>query len=366
MDCTSLLYVLALQKVPKVGDVTAKKLLRYCGSAQAIFKEKPQVLEKIPGIGTQITSAIKSGNYLTLAEAELEFITQNKIGYWYFEHEQYPNRLKHCIDGPVLLFYKGNMNINANKTISIVGTRKATRYGIETCEALIDTLQYYNPTIISGFAYGIDITAHKAAIKHKLQTIGCLAHGLNKMYPKTHQKYIESTQSKGGFVTDFWSNAPFERTNFLKRNRLIAGLSDATVVIESADKGGSLVTADIANSYNREVFAVPGRINDSQSKGCNNLIKHQMAHVLSQPEDLIYLLNWQLEEAKQPTPKPLVINLSEEQQVVHAFLLKNKTSSLDAITLHCKLHIQKVFSLLLQMELKGVVKPLPGKLFEAI
>ena len=366
MNTQELHYLLALQKVPNVGEITAKKLLKYCKNPEAIFKEKNAALLKIPGIGHQTVTAIKDAKNLKLAERELQYINDNKINYWYYQNEDYPKKLQHCIDSPILLFYKGNISINAPKTISIVGTRKATKYGIACCEKLIETIKVFNPTIVSGFAYGIDITAHKAAFKHNLQTIACLAHGFNQIYPKTHDKYVALTEANGGFITDFWSDDPFDRNNFLKRNRLIAGLSDATIVIESAAKGGSLVTADIANSYNREVFAIPGRITDSQSLGCLNLIKHQMAHLLAQPEDLIYILNWQLENETKSIQKQLFITLSDEENKVYNYLEKHTKIGLDAIALNCDFPIQKTSSLLLQMELKGVVRPLPGKLFEAI
>lgn len=366
MDTLELQYLLALQKVPKVGEITAKKLLNHCQTAEGIFREKKQALLKISGIGTHIVTALKDSKFLSLAEKELQYIKDKNINYWYYKESNYPKRLQHCIDSPILLFHKGNMNINMPKTISIVGTRKATKYGIQSCENLIETIKVFNPTIVSGFAYGIDITAHKSAFKNNLQTIACLAHGFNQIYPKTHDKYRALTEENGGFITDFWSDDPFDRNNFLKRNRLIAGLSDAIIVIESGEKGGSLVTADIANSYNREVFAIPGRITDSQSKGCLNLIKNQSAHLLSQPEDLIYMLNWQIEEVTQTVQKQLFVTLNEDEERIHQCLEKHTKVMLDDIALSCQFPIQKTSSLLLQMELKGVVRPLPGKLFEAI
>ena len=208
---------------------------------------------------------------------ELKFIKNNDIDCLLFTDDEYPDKLKHCIDGPILIFKSGNIDLKQQRIISIVGTRKITTSGIAFCEKLIEQLAEFNPLIVSGFAYGTDITAQKAAMKHNLQTVGCLAHGLNQVYPKVHKKYVAEVEKHGGFLTEFWSTSSPERENFLKRNRIIAGLSEATIVIESAEKGGSLVTADIANSYNREVFAVPGRTTDSQSVGCNNLIKYQKA-----------------------------------------------------------------------------------------
>ena len=251
--------------------------------------------------------------------------------------------------------------------ISIVGTRNATTYGISFCEKLLEDLAPLQPVIISGFAYGIDITAQKKAMELGLQTIGCLAHGFNQMYPKTHKKYVSKIEENGGFMTEFWSDDAFDRTNFLKRNRIIAGLSEATIVIESAEKGGSLVTADIANSYNREVFAVPGRINDLQSQGCNNLIKTQQAQLLSSAADLVYHLGWEMEEKKvKPRQTQLFVELNEEEKKIWSYLKEKDQELIDVIALDCNIPVFKLASILLNMELKGEVRPLPGKQFQVV
>ncbi|NMH89272.1 DNA-processing protein DprA [Flavivirga algicola] len=367
MTENELLYTLALQHVPNIGDITAKRLISHCGTAEAVLKEKKRNLLKVDGIGSVILGGLFEANHLRVAEKEMAFIESNKIQVSYFKEASYPEKLKHCIDGPILLFQSGNINLKQQHIISIVGTRKITTNGIAFCEALVETLAPYSPVIVSGFAYGTDITAHKAAIKNNLQTVGCLAHGLNQMYPKVHKKYIADIEKNGGFFTDFWSSDTFDRNNFLKRNRIIAGLSEATIVIESAEKGGSLVTADIANSYNRDVFAVPGRTTDSQSMGCNNLIKHQKAHMLTTPLDIPYMLNWQLEEEKTTVvQKQLFVELDTTEKVIYSYLKENEKQQLDIIALNCNLPIFKVSSTLLNMELKGVVRPLPGKLFELI
>lgn len=362
-----LIYTLALQHVPKIGSTTAKKLINHCGSAEAVLKEKKHNLLKIDGIGRVTIEGLFDAIHIEEAENELQFIKTNDIQVHYFRDEAYPERLKHCIDGPILLFQSGNINLKHQYVISIVGTRKITTNGIAFCEKLVDTLSSYNPVIVSGFAYGTDITAQKAAVKHNLQTIGCLAHGLNQIYPKVHKKYVADIERYGGFYTDFWSNDNFNRNNFLKRNRIIAGLSEATIVIESAEKGGSLVTADIANSYNRDVFAVPGRTTDSQSVGCNNLIKQQRAHLLSDPLDIPYLLNWKLEaDKKQVVQKQLFVELDTDEKTIYNYLKGKDKELLDIIAIDCNIPSYKIASLLLNMELKGVVRPLPGKLFEVI
>lgn len=367
MTENNLLFTLALQHVPNIGDIIAKRLISHCGSAEAVLKEKKQNLLKIDGIGSVTLNGLFETHHLKEAERELQFIKDNKLKVLYFKGESYPEKLKHCIDGPILLFQSGNINLKQQYIISVVGARKITTNGIAFCEKLIESLVPYNPVIVSGFAYGTDITAHKSAIKNNLQTIGCLAHGMHTIYPKVHKKYMADVKKNGGFFTDFWSSDTFNKNNFLKRNRIIAGLSEATIVIESAEKGGSLVTADIAGSYNRDVFAVPGRVTDSQSVGCNNLIKHQKAHILSNPLDVPYILNWQLEDKEKPTiQKQLFVELDTNEKTIYNYLKENEKQQLDAIAINCKIPIFKVASILLTMELKGVVRPLPGKLFEVV
>ncbi|WP_029036329.1 DNA-processing protein DprA [Salinimicrobium xinjiangense] len=366
MKESDLQYVLALQHVPNLGDASAKKLIRHAGSAEAVFKEKKSALLKIDGIGNYKLNELFSSENLKAAEQELEFIWQNDIQTFYYLDADYPEKLRHCPDGPILLFKRGNLDLVNKKILSIVGTRNVTTHGIAFCEKFVEDLALLDVVVVSGFAYGVDITAQRAAIKNGLQTVGCLAHGLNQIYPGVHQKYVQDVENNGGFLTDFWSTDVFDRNNFLKRNRIIAGLSEATVVIESAEKGGSLVTADIANSYNREVFAVPGRPSDSQSRGCNMLIKSQQAHVLTSAADLIYMLNWKPANEVKPVQKQLFIELEEEEEMLYAYLKDKGKEQLDLIALNCSIPTFKAATLLLNMELKGVVRPLPGKLFEAV
>ncbi len=366
MDFNNLLYTMALQHIPNLGDMSAKKLIGKFGSAENVFREKKANLLKIDGIGKIRIQEIHDSKHLKAAEEEIEFIMAHKIDCHYFQDIDYPEKLKHCLDGPILLFSKGNINIQKKRIISIVGTRRITQHGISFCEELIADLVVLDPVIISGYAYGVDITAQKAAMNNGLQTIGCLAHGLNQVYPKSHKKYMAGIEENGGFFTDFWSSDHFERNNFLKRNRIIAGLSEATIVIESAERGGALVTADIANSYDREVFAVPGRPSDKFSLGCNNLIKAQKAHVLTSAADLAYILNWQIEEGPKPVQKQLFVNLEEDEQKLYEFLKDQGKTELDHLALNCNFPTFKTASLLLTMELKGAIRPLPGKLFEVI
>lgn len=367
MTTTELIATLRLQNIPNIGSVTAKKLISHCGSASNIFTAPKEQLLKIDGIGTLKLKNIYDTAHLEAAEEEYQFIKKNDIEVIYFTDADYPDYLKHAIDAPIILFKRGNIDLKNRKIISVVGTRKITSYGTAFCEKFIADIAPLNPVIVSGFAYGVDICIQKEAIKHGLQTIGCLAHGLNQMYPKVHSKYSLDIEKNGGFFTEFWSSSTPERENFLKRNRIIAGLSEATVVIESAEKGGSLVTADIAHSYNRDVFAVPGRTEDKYSLGCNNLIKQQKAHMLTSAADLIYLLGWNTEQKeKQSVQKQLFVDLDDTEQKIHNYLQAEGKQLLDSIALACSIPVFKTSSTLLQMEMKGVIRPLPGKLFEAL
>lgn len=366
MNPPQLLYALALQAVPHIGDITAKKLIQHCGSPEAIFKESKAALSKIEGIGTHTIKHIHESKYLKAAEDELSFVQQNAIKALYFENSNYPFKLKHCIDGPIVLFQKGNIDWDTHPIISVVGTRKLTTYGLAQCEKIIETLAVFNPIIVSGFAYGTDIAAHKSALKHQLQTVGCMAQGLQHTYPKFHFKYRNLIENQGGFVTDFWSTAVMDPSNFLRRNRLIAGLSEATIVIESAEKGGSLATASMAFGYNREVFALPGRITDSQSQGCLNLIKTKNAHLVSNPADIPYILNWSLETQQKVVQKKLFVELDSDEKIIYNYLKKENKSALDVIAIACEIPTSKAAYLLLNLELKGVCRPLPGKEFELV
>ncbi|MDX1363456.1 DNA-processing protein DprA [Arenibacter latericius] len=367
MSKDEIIALLRLQSVPNIGDITAKKLIAHCGSPEAVFSRKFNSLLKIDGIGRHTINGLLDTEHLEAAQEEYQFIQENDIQLYSFTDPNYPAALKHCIDGPILLFGSGKIDLNNRKLISVVGTRNITSYGTAFCEEFIEAVAPLNPIIVSGFAYGVDICVQKAAVKNGLQTIGCLAHGLNQIYPKLHERFVVDVEKNGGFLTEFWSTSQPEKKNFLKRNRIIAGMSEATIVVESAEKGGSLVTADIANSYNRDVFAVPGRVQDRYSTGCNNLIKQQKAQMITSAADLIYMLGWELED-KQPAPiqKQLFVELDDTEQDIYNYLQVGGKKMLDNIALDCNLPIFRVSSTLLNMEMKGVVRPLPGKLFEAI
>ena len=361
-----LLAILRLQRSKAVGDILAKKLIVKAGDVAHVFKEKKSTLAKINGIGNHVLSHLFDPSSLLKAEQELEYVQKNNIKYAYFLEEDYPLNLKNCIDAPILIFKDGNIDFSNSKIISIVGTRNMSSYGREFCKQLIEDLSIYNPIIVSGFAYGVDICAHKAAIKNNFQTIAVLAHGFEHIYPKVHKEYIHQVNENGGFLTEFWHDDTPQRENFLKRNRIVAGISKATIIIESAERGGSLVTADIASSYNRDVFALPGRASDIYSKGCNSLIKNNKADVVTSATDIVKMLNWDLQEKPKLIQQQLFIELNENEQKIYDPLHLKGQQFVDVISLECSIPVFQLSSLLLQMEMKGVLKPLPGKLFELI
>ncbi len=355
---------LTLQHIPNLGDTSIKRLINRFESAENVLRQKRETLMKIDGIGEVRLKGFFDKSHREAADEELRFIESNAISCCNFLEESYPERLKHCVDGPILLFKRGSSGYENRRVLAIVGTRKVTAHGVHFIKRFIEELAPLQPLIVSGFAYGVDIAAHTAALDNDLDTLAVLAHGLNQIYPKVHAKYQKAVEQQGAFITDFWSTDVFDRTNFLRRNRIIAGLAEATLVIESAEKGGSLVTAEIANSYNRDVFAVPGRADDLQSVGCNNLIKTQKAQMITSAADLVYHLNWQPDEVFKPVQKQLFVELSDEERLIWKLLSDQGKEQLDLIALNCKLPTYKTASLLLNMELKGVVRPLPGKLFE--
>ncbi len=354
-------YKIALSLLPGVGVMTAKKLLTYFGNAEAVFKEKKSALNKISGKIQKIeagkTQAIQK------AEQELNFIDKNKITALFFHDEAYPARLKHCQDAPVILYCKGNIDFSLKRVISIVGTRKATEYGKDFCNQLIKEISAYNVLIVSGMAYGIDITAHKSAVYYNIPTVAALGHGLDRMYPSVHKSIAESMLKNGGLVSEFLSGTTPERENFPKRNRIIAGLSDATIVIEAGKKGGALITAGIANSYNRDVFAVPGRAGDTYSEGCNYLIKKNMAALIESSEDLIYNLGWE-DTGKKNIQKQLFVTLSSEEEIIVNILKERGVMAIDNLCIASKISTSKAAALLLNLEFSGIVKSLPGKMFQ--
>jgi DNA processing protein len=365
MSEVSLKHKIALSLIPRIGDINARKLVSYFGSVEAIFNESHRNLVKIPGIGSGLASYISDKSYLKLAEDESEYVTRHNIRTYFYLDNDYPFRLRQCDDSPVVFYFRGKSDLNSPKILSVVGTRNATTRGRELCKSIIGNLSHSHPDliIISGLAYGIDITAHKAALSNNLQTIGVLGHGFKTIYPSIHRPTAEAILKTGGLLTDFISDTLPERNNFLKRNRIIAGLSDAILVIESGIKGGALVTAEMANSYNRDVFAVPGRPDDQWSAGCNDLIKSNKAALVESAEDIENFLNWQSEKAKPPLQKTLFSELNESEQKIYELINKEGELTIDHICRYLDIPINKLSSQLLQMEFKGMIKCYPGNVY---
>jgi len=365
MSDISLKHKIALGLIPGIGDINARKLVAYFGNVEAIFSEPYRNLLKIPGIGSGIAKNISERSYLENAEKEAEYAEKNNIRVYFYLDNDYPFRLRQCDDSPVVFYFKGNCDLNSTKIISIVGTRNATARGREHCEKLVEGLadNYPDLVIISGLAYGIDICAHKAALARSLSTIGVLGHGFKTTYPSIHRQVANAMLEKGGLLTDFVSDALPERNNFLKRNRIIAGISDATVVVESAVKGGALITADMANSYNRDVFAFPGRPDDQWSAGCNNLIKNNKAAMVENAADIEYFLNWKSEKRVVPVQRSLFSELDETEQKIYELIVMEGELTIDYICRSLEMPVYKLSSILLQMEFRGVVKCYPGNLY---
>ena len=360
----SLLHQIALTQIPGVGHINARNLMSYCGSAEQIFSAKFSTLKTIPGIGPKTAEAIRNHAGFKRAETELTFIEKYKIKPLFFTDKQYPSRLKNCADAPIMLYFKGNADLNASKVISIVGTRNATEYGKELCRKLIADLQIHHPLIISGLAYGIDSIAHKECLKNNIPTVGILGHGLDRMYPALHRDLAGKMLECGGLLTEFISETNPDRENFPKRNRVIAGMSDATIVVEANIKGGALITAEIANSYNRDVFAFPGRVDDEFSSGCNFLIKTNRANLISGVKDLEYLLGWTEIHAQKLKPQlSLLLNLTDTEQKIVDILKTQDLMEVDELALKTNLQQSKLAVSILGLEMQGIVVALPGKVY---
>lgn len=361
----NLKYQIGLSLIPKIGCVNAKKLLAYCGSAEAVFVEKKRNLTNIPGIGEAIAKEILNQKILDRAIEEIEFMERNRIKPLFFSHKDYPERLKHCADSPIMLYFKGSSNLNTQKIIGIVGTRNATEYGKRICNEIVEGLTAYNPLIISGLAYGVDVCAHKAAMQNNLETVGVVAHGLDRIYPQIHKSIAENMLGKGGVLTEFMQGTIPDRENFPQRNRIVAGMIDALIVIESGKKGGALITADIANSYNRDVFAIPGRSGDIYSKGCNFLIKTNRAALIEDARDVAYMLSWDVEkEKKKQHQRELFIELTNDEEKIVKVIKESEEIGIDSLCLKSTMPMSSVSAILLNLEFKGVVKSLPGKQYK--
>jgi len=356
---TEQLHEIALSLIPGIGNVLAKHLVSYCGSPENVFKKPKGKLMKIPGIGEKIAGAITTADVLKKAEEELINADKQGIQILFYTSPLYPKRLKNIVNAPILLYYKGNASLNSTKILSIVGTRRATEYGKHFINHLLTDLQQIDDLlIVSGLAYGIDIHAHKTSLQNNIPTVGVMANGLDIVYPAEHKDIALRMLQNGGLLTENRLGVEPSPPQFPERNRIIAGMADAVLVVEAAKSGGALITAEIANSFDIEVFALPGGVNQKYSEGCNNLIKEHKAHLISSAEDIIKLLNWDLQKSE--TRKKVTLSLSPEEQAIYD-LLANKQQQIDELSYKSQIPIGKLPVILLELEIKGIVKALPGQ-----
>ena len=361
-----LLYQIALTMVPNIGPVQAKILLEHYDCAGSIFKASKKDLENLEGVGSIKANSIKAFEDFSWAEDEIEFIEKYKIETLFLKDKGYPQRLLNCYDSPTLLYYRGNADLNASKIINIIGTRNHTDYGRQVTEQLVDELQSQQVLIVSGLAYGIDAIAHKSAVQNNLCTVGVLAHGLDTIYPPQHTALAKQMLLNGGLLTEFRKETKPDKHNFPRRNRIVAGMADATIVIETAVKGGSMITAELANGYNRDVFAFPGKVTDSKSAGCNYLIKNNKAILLENSEQLVETLGWSAKKPKRKEQKELFISLTNDEQILVDILKEKETVHIDELYLKSGLTSSTVAAAILSLEFQNVLASLPGKTYKLL
>lgn len=364
----NLIEKIALTKIKGIGPRLGRQLLLHCGSVEQIFSMSQKELSAVPGIGSVGAEYILSKRYFEEAEKELEFVDKHGIKLVWWEDKAYPRRLKHCEDAPLVLYYKGTGDLNPERVVSIVGTRNATAYGKRIVEDLMQGLRALGVQIISGLAYGIDIQAHRQAVKHGISTVGVLGHGLDRIYPAAHREVARQMLDKGGLLTEFCSGTIPDRMNFPMRNRIIAGMADVTVVVEAAIKGGALITAEIANSYSRDVCAFPGSLDQEYSAGCNYLIKTHRAQLIRGIDDLCYLMGWEMGDTAVMSKQLSLLppEMTKDESRVYDLLKETGQATIDEIALHCDWPQSKLAMILLEMEMKGIIVSLPGKLFKLV
>ena len=362
MDKDQVQWLLALTMVPGIGPIHARNLVAHTGNPESVFKSSISSLCKIPGVSFRLAKAILGSNPFPNVEKELAFMKIKGIEAISFWDKDFPQRLKHCPDAPVLLFYKGNASLNHDRIVAIVGTRHATTYGKQITEEIVQGLAQYNVLMVSGLAYGIDITAHRASLDNGLPTVGVVAHGLDRIYPELHTKTAHQMMDNGGVLTEFLPGNEPDKQNFPKRNRIVAGMADAVLVTETTDHGGAVITATLANGYNRDVFAVPGDVNRKFSSGCNKLIKNHKAILVENAADLAKSMNWdQSENNKRKTQRELFIELNAEEKLVLKVLHEQGELHIDKLTGLTGLSPGSLAGTLLSLEFQSLILALPGK-----
>ncbi|CAG5068682.1 hypothetical protein DYBT9623_01414 [Dyadobacter sp. CECT 9623] len=368
---TEEICILTLIRTPGVGSVTVRQLISYCGGAREVFQADYRKLIKIPGVGEKVVKAILARE--GMADAETEFANCKKwgIGLHFFTDISYPLRLKPLYDAPIALYSKGNMDFNAGRSVGIVGTRQVSEYGKSVTEQIIRELEPFQVTIVSGLAYGVDITAHRACVKSNIPTIGVMASGIDVIYPAAHKKTAQEMEGNGGIVTENPLETKPDFMRFPARNRIIAGLSDVIIVVESGKKGGSLITVEFAQNYHRDVYAVPGMIGNTQSEGCNALIRDHKASIFTSVEDLVNAMGWGREEAPEKLIPSKNLSLSfdgftQDEGQILAMLKQKGTTQIDELAWHSGMHLNKLATLLLNLEFQGMIRSLPGKKYSLI
>ena len=363
---TNTLFQIALTRIPKVGPVTAKNLISYCGSPEAVFRQRKAALLKIPGVGEEIASRVLHAREIfSEAEQILEQCSRKQVRILFYLDKGFPRRLHHIPDSPLVLYVKGTPDLNHPRMLAMVGTRSPSSFGREMTEKLIKDLSTYNVLIISGLAYGIDIAAHQYCLRSGVPTIGILGSGFGRIYPFAHRHVAQRMiESEGGLVTEFEYATGPDRENFPMRNRLIAGLSDAVIIVESARKGGSMITANMANDYNKDVFAVPGRPVDAKSQGCNALIRENRAHLAGDGMDIARLLRWKEPDELTAIQRQIFVELDEDEKLIAEMVKAHREPEIDFLLHLSKMQMSKLATVLLSLEFKGVVKSLPGKKYK--
>ncbi len=365
------IYSIALTMVPGIGHIGAKHLIDGMGNAVDVFRLRKEISERIPEVSQRVIEALDCPQAVLRAEQEYEFIRKNRISCLSFHDEAYPSRLRECEDAPVVLFFKGNADLNSLHILNMVGTRNATDYGTQICASFLRDLKALcsDVLVVSGLAYGIDIHAHREALANELPTVGVLAHGLDRIYPHVHRKTAVDMLEKGGLLTEFLSGTNPDRHNFISRNRIVAGMCDATIVIESAEKGGSLITAELTEGYHRDCFAFPGRMSDEYSKGCNRLIRDNKASLLLSAEDFVQAMGWNMQTTlseKVSVQRSLFIELSEEEQKIVAILEKLGNLQINSLVVEADIPVNKMTALLFELEMKGVIRVLTGGMYQLL
>ena len=364
MNDAELLQHLSLTMIPQVGDVQIGILLKHFGSAASVLSASAKALEEVPGIGTVRAASIRNCHVEQRVEAEWRFIQKNHIKVLVKGNQGYPSKLEHCMDAPHVLFYKGSSDLLNKRVVSVVGTRSPSQYGKDRVVELMAVLGQYNVMVVSGLAYGIDTVVHKEALNNTLETIGVLGHGLDQLYPHANKALAADMLQQGGLLSEFMQGIQPEKQNFPKRNRIVAGMADAVVVVESGSKGGSLITADIANSYNKDVLAYPGRATDPSSKGCNQLIRNHKANLITCGQDLVEFMNWAEDQHQSSKVQhAMKASLSDEENVILSIISHHDPCPIDLLTNLSGLNPGLVSAHVLSLEMVGLITSLPGKLY---